>query len=651
MADIQRTIEILLQFKQAGEELVKQATEQIQAMAPAAVQAAAATAAMPQVGAAAATAGKQMAQAMGQAAESGKNSFHAMIEGIKEEAGRGSLLGETMHLLLGAGPIIGLKYLTEAFAGFAEKIAAAMDETRKGNGDLGEFFGTLSREVPILGGFIKAFDALREAVTGEKAAMEEDAQAVKESEAHWKERQKLIEDGKKSIESWIVVIQKLRDELRLLEAKPEEKGLVQAQINTEDKLQALRVKFEKESKEQAVLDARNKVEAENQAFEAKRSALLQAQQGENDWRPTHNGPSALNPTGAGENVNPWTGEVEMLRKQLDGITKAWADLRDTLTIAEKNLTDQRAEFNTARGVTFAVGATEQTDETKKADEALGKKGEAALAGFEKMGDALKQAATSAGDAWVKMFDNVVAQGQKWAEELKKEGDKVRPSVATPTEKAFQEEMKLRDLLGSKAIDQPTYPLASDKNLKAFDEAQAQEKKLQQDALDKKLLAQDQFDAAVTTGLAKVAAQAKLQYDQDLIHFREALTAKEIDQAQFDGLIQQAAAKRDDTVRKREPKVPELPGATTPPLAIRCPNPLNHGRERVLSLPAKHVREQCRPCDANGFSVTTQFKVANQDGVVHPLNIDLPGPWRALLDLRRGLGFFPLVVDRVAHANY
>src|SRR6185312_9570012 len=79
--------------------------------------------------------------------------------------------GQSLKLLAGGGAIAGLSLATAKFEEFTAKILELATATDRGSESFGEQFGELFRTLPIVGNLTKGFDNLRNAATGDTAAI------------------------------------------------------------------------------------------------------------------------------------------------------------------------------------------------------------------------------------------------------------------------------------------------------------------------------------------------------------------------------------------------------------------------------------------------------------------------------------------------
>ncbi len=269
-------------------------------------------------------------QQMGAAGASGGKAF---FKGLNAEFGKKSVLGQSLKLAAGGGAIGGVALAVGKFqelAGSVEDLATAF---RKGDQSASEIWGGFLRGVPILGGMVKGFDSLREAVTGEAAAMAKDAEYVKASEDSLKRQVEIVEHGKKAAMEWAEIIGKLREEGRVQAGGPG----VAADVSFEDKAGALKAKYEGD------LDAQIKAKKPLDDAMAKRDRLRadldQAQKAitATGRDPNSNlmGPLRAKRDAAGDAFMVQAGIVQNLQGEYNKLTKV--------------ATDAEASFMTARG--------------------------------------------------------------------------------------------------------------------------------------------------------------------------------------------------------------------------------------------------------------------------------------------------------------
>ena len=101
------------------------------------------------------------------------------------------------------------------------------------------------REVPVVGQLTQAFDALREAVTGERVELERNTAAVKQADEAWQTHAKAMADGKRATDTWLKSLRELQDRLKIAYAPPETRASTAAAIEGKQALDALKGQYEK----------------------------------------------------------------------------------------------------------------------------------------------------------------------------------------------------------------------------------------------------------------------------------------------------------------------------------------------------------------------------------------------------------------------
>lgn len=92
-------------------------------------------------------------------------------------------IGKTASLLRGGAIFAGITAFSNFLARTSEEVAELSNKYRDGEVSLGGLVKGVAESIPILGGLIKTFDNISEAVTGAKAAVEKLNKEIEESEA------------------------------------------------------------------------------------------------------------------------------------------------------------------------------------------------------------------------------------------------------------------------------------------------------------------------------------------------------------------------------------------------------------------------------------------------------------------------------------
>lgn len=96
---------------------------------------------------------------------------------LKKDFGKGSMLGQSLKLLAGGGAIAGVGLAARELANLGATIEEMSIQMRSGQKSFREFTEEGIRSIPILGNVTKFFDGLREAITGEKYAIDKQINA------------------------------------------------------------------------------------------------------------------------------------------------------------------------------------------------------------------------------------------------------------------------------------------------------------------------------------------------------------------------------------------------------------------------------------------------------------------------------------------
>ena len=166
MADAKRTIEILLQFKQQGQQLIAQANDAIK-----------------NFGKEAATTGK----ATSAAAEQANGSWRKMLDTVKSGVGRDSTFKQTLDLLLGGGVAIGVSLVGSALNNMVQKAIQLKAEMKEGSLSGSDFVLRLMEAVPLISEFAQAGEGINDLFTGTKTEAAEAAKEIAKMTEHAKE--------------------------------------------------------------------------------------------------------------------------------------------------------------------------------------------------------------------------------------------------------------------------------------------------------------------------------------------------------------------------------------------------------------------------------------------------------------------------------
>ena len=131
----------------------------------------------------AAGAAMRKAGADAKAGEKDVAGFRGALEKLREGAGRGSALDDFGKTLRGAGAVAGITLIGEAVAGVAAKAAELSAEFRKGQIDAAGVAVKIGESLPVIGGFVKAGQSIRELFTHEQEQVDNINASVKAGEA------------------------------------------------------------------------------------------------------------------------------------------------------------------------------------------------------------------------------------------------------------------------------------------------------------------------------------------------------------------------------------------------------------------------------------------------------------------------------------
>jgi hypothetical protein len=94
------------------------------------------------------------------------------LDRIKARLGPRGFLKDITEVAVGGGAVAGLNFFTNTIANGAEKMRDLFDEVRNGKKDVGDVVSETARMLPVLGGAVRFWDAIRESVTGARAEIE-----------------------------------------------------------------------------------------------------------------------------------------------------------------------------------------------------------------------------------------------------------------------------------------------------------------------------------------------------------------------------------------------------------------------------------------------------------------------------------------------
>ena len=233
MADAKRTIEILLQFKQQGQEAVTAAAEAIKSLNPAAQGAATAIGGLSE---ASTKAGSDLSQNMKAAGTAGKaaaadvgNSWAKMLDGLRSSAGRESVFKETIDLLVGGGAALGIGFVGTMLDNAVKKAIEIKQQIKEGTLAGGELYLKVGETVPILNGFISTGEGIAELITGAKAEAADFAKEIQKAAQNMDEFVKSTKAARDAIRQ----MGELRDKFASM--LPKDTGTAEAAKAAEDK--------------------------------------------------------------------------------------------------------------------------------------------------------------------------------------------------------------------------------------------------------------------------------------------------------------------------------------------------------------------------------------------------------------------------------
>jgi hypothetical protein len=354
---------------------------------------------------------------------------------LKGSFGKSSVLGQSVKLLAGGGAIGALSLATKDATEFVDKIAEIKKQFDAGDTSFKDMAADIAREIPVVGGFVKFFDSVRNAITGEKDEIDAMNKAVADQNAAFEERNRLIKEGAAAQREFGDLITKLKRD-RELNALPEgaEKDRVRLRNERDDQLKQASENYQKEGtpddlkKRQDEYDkltaqlngAQSRVNSANAAMERRRSidANLHNKVG---------GDYILKLRGD-------DGEAAEKKRADAALAQIMTDRQNAnikLQQLQNNELDARRNFNAAKeqiDAGYAEGNKKIADQANSQDE-------------EKH------------QAQMKAYEEFTGKNR---EALARAGDKLRHETMTPMQH-FLEEMKQLDVLfQTRNIDQGTF---------------------------------------------------------------------------------------------------------------------------------------------------------------------------------------------------
>ncbi len=143
----------------------------------------------------------------GNQAESAAKKYKSFLSELKGEAGKGSLLGQSLKLAAGGGAIAGVGLAAREFTELTAGIANFSNKLRSGKENTAELTREFVQTIPILGKVEQGFENIGEAITGEKAAMDKAARQVEQMNKQYENQVELLKERQK-------IAKQDRDELR-----------------------------------------------------------------------------------------------------------------------------------------------------------------------------------------------------------------------------------------------------------------------------------------------------------------------------------------------------------------------------------------------------------------------------------------------------
>ncbi len=146
----------------------------------------------------------------GNEVESFSKKTKSFLSDLKQDAGRGGALAQSLKVLNGAGAVAGIGLAAREFGNLGEKVAEASDKLRSGNATLESTVSDVVRSLPIIGDLTKGFDALGEAISGDAYQLGLFEEGLKKVEKVEEETTKTAHDS---------VQRQLSDNDKIIEAK------------------------------------------------------------------------------------------------------------------------------------------------------------------------------------------------------------------------------------------------------------------------------------------------------------------------------------------------------------------------------------------------------------------------------------------------
>jgi hypothetical protein len=154
---------------------------------------------------------------------------HGLFGAMKQGAGRGSELDETMRMLQGGGAVLGITAVASALEKTTAKMLEMQKQFQSGSVSVGEFVMEIGRSIPVIGGFVSAGANIREMITGEQ----EFINATLASVTHAEELTKFIKGIAEAKKAWEEFKRDHVREARSDDMDPEDKAALDAERRDE----------------------------------------------------------------------------------------------------------------------------------------------------------------------------------------------------------------------------------------------------------------------------------------------------------------------------------------------------------------------------------------------------------------------------------
>lgn len=374
--------------------------------------------------------------------EAGERGAEGFLRGLKEKFGRRSVFGESIELLAGGGVIAGIGMAAHSFEDAAEKVAKLSEEMRKGQLTTGEYIGEFARSLPILGDMTKGFDALREVVTGEKAALDEQTEAAKKANDAISEWGKHFEAATKGAANMADQVQRINDQLRILQAPTALKPFLENAVAAGDQIAKLKANLYQDAQSSGLVGLPKDVKdfdpaTIEQRYKAVQDAITMQRKFLQDLGsplPTPNEKDyGLFGTDIGSHTSKYESDLAAAKRSQDQRDAARQQLKDLESDAAilKKLDDEYRSF------LQGVSGLHKQQAVKDADESL-----SILKGW-----------------WSKLSDSGLSYFHKMDDEWnkqKEEAARLKESVMTPAEKFAADADHWKSLMTGGALDQATF---------------------------------------------------------------------------------------------------------------------------------------------------------------------------------------------------